>query len=64
MFRFARWMRKALGGVAILGLVLGMASLAGCGQKAEEEKQAEGYYEGPMQPKSERVGIPGQQSGQ
>lgn len=64
MRKLTRLLQKTLGGMALLGLVLGMVSLSGCAQKAEEEKQAEGYYEGPMQPKSERVGSPGQQAGQ
>ncbi len=44
-----------------LALVLAMGSLTACGS-SQEEKQAEGYYEGPMAPKSERVGTPGQQT--
>lgn len=49
--------------VALAGVLMGL-SLSACGP-SEEEKQAGGYYEGPMQPKTERVGTPGQQqSGQ
>lgn len=58
-------MRKLLLSAASLLSVLVMASLSACSKGSEEEKQAGGYYEGPMQPKSERVGSPAQQqSGQ
>ncbi|MCS7190933.1 MAG: hypothetical protein NZ843_04965 [Fimbriimonadales bacterium] len=56
--------RKMLLSVAALASMLLGLSLSACGSSGEE-KQAEGYYEGPMQPKTERVGTPGQQqSGQ
>ncbi len=60
-------MRRKLGRLAtfVLGsfaLILALGTLSACGSNPEE-KQAEGYYEGPMQPKSERVGSPGQQAG-
>ncbi|MFQ3610283.1 MAG: hypothetical protein SNJ72_02210 [Fimbriimonadales bacterium] len=59
-------MRTKLGSLVALALgslalVFAMGTLTACGSKAEE-KQAEGYYEGPMQPKNERVGTPGQQA--
>lgn len=58
-------LRKALLGATALLSVLMVFSLSGCSGGSDQEKQAEGYYEGPMQPKSERVGSPGQQqSGQ
>jgi len=44
--------------------VLTVFSLSACSGGSNQEKQAEGYYEGPMLPKSERVGSPGQQGGQ
>lgn len=50
-----------LGLTALLGVLM-VFSLSACGGSSEE-KQAEGYYEGPMQPKSERVGSPAQQQG-
>lgn len=56
--------RHLLLGVASLASVLLIAGLSACsGGSSEDEKQAGGYYEGPMQPKSERVGSPGQQQG-
>jgi len=62
-------MRTAIRQVLLLGTallsVLVALSLSACSGSSNEEKQAEGYYEGPMQPKSERAGSPGQQpSGQ
>lgn len=57
-----RTLRRMLLGVASLASVLMMLGLSAC-SSAPEEKQAEGYYEGPMQPKSERVGSPAQQQG-
>lgn len=58
-------LRKALLGATTLLSVLAVFSLSACSGGSDQEKQAEGYYEGPMQPKSERVGSPGQQqSGQ
>lgn len=58
-------LRQMLLGVASLASVLMMLGLSACSGSKDEEKQAGGYYEGPMQPKSERVGSPGQQqSGQ
>lgn len=58
-------LRKVLLGATTLLSVLAVFSLSACSGGSDQEKQAEGYYEGPMQPKSERVGSPGQQqSGQ
>jgi uncharacterized lipoprotein len=54
--------RALLLGTALLS-VLTVFSLSACSGGSDKEKQAEGYYEGPMQPKSERVGSPGQQQG-
>jgi uncharacterized lipoprotein len=54
--------RVLLLGTALLS-VLTVFSLSACSGGSDQEKQAEGYYEGPMQPKSERVGSPGQQQG-
>jgi uncharacterized lipoprotein len=56
-------LRKALLGATALLSVLTVFSLSACSGGSDQEKQAEGYYEGPMQPKSERVGSPGQQQG-
>jgi uncharacterized lipoprotein len=56
-------LRKALLGATALLSVLTVFSLSACSGGSDKEKQAEGYYEGPMQPKSERVGSPGQQQG-
>jgi uncharacterized lipoprotein len=56
-------LRKALLGATALLSVLTVFSLSACRGGSDQEKQAEGYYEGPMQPKSERVGSPGQQQG-
>ncbi len=57
-------MRKAL---KLLGLIAGVSllvlnafMLGGCGNKEETSAASEGYYEGPMKPKSERVGAPTQ----
>ena len=47
---------------ALVGVLMAL-SLSACSGGSNEEKQAGGYYEGPMQPKSERVGSPGQQQG-
>lgn len=55
-------MRKLLLGAASMLSVLMILGLSAC-SGGSEEKQAEGYYEGPMQPKSERVGSPAQQQG-
>ncbi|BCW95457.1 MAG: hypothetical protein WHS44_00040 [Fimbriimonadales bacterium] len=55
-------MRKLLLCLTALLSVLLAFGLSACGSSSEE-KQAEGYYEGPMQPKSDRVGSPGQQQG-
>jgi hypothetical protein len=54
--------RALLLGTALLS-VLTVFSLSACSGGSDQEKQAEGYYEGPMQPKSDRVGSPGQQQG-
>lgn len=56
-------LRRMLLGVASLASVLVMFGLSACRGGSDDEKQAGGYYEGPMQPKSERVGSPGQQQG-
>jgi hypothetical protein len=56
-------LRKALLGATALLSVLTVFSLSACSGGSDKEKQAEGYYEGPMQPKSDRVGSPGQQQG-
>ena len=48
---------------ALVGVLMAL-SLSACSGGSNEEKQAGGNYEGPMQPKSERVGSPGQQQGQ
>lgn len=46
--------RSLLLGLGTLALLLtATVSLTGCGKK-EEETSAEGYYEGPMKPKTER----------
>ena len=52
--------RALLLGTALLSVLVAL-SLSACSVGSNQEKQAEGYYEGPMQPKSERVGSPGQQ---
>jgi uncharacterized lipoprotein len=52
--------RALLLGTALLSVLVAL-SLSACSDGSNEEKQAGGYYEGPMQPKSERVGSPGQQ---
>ncbi len=49
--------RVALVILSLLWLVTMGLSLTACGKK--EEPQAEGYYEGPMLPKSQRTGSPG-----
>ena len=49
-------------GTALLSVLVAL-SLSACSGGSDKEKQAEGYYEGPMQPKSDRVGSPGQQQG-
>jgi uncharacterized lipoprotein len=54
--------RALLLGTALLSVLVAL-SLSACSGGSNQEKQAEGYYEGPMQPKSERVGSPGQQQG-
>jgi hypothetical protein len=54
--------RALLLGTALLSVLVAL-SLSACRGGSDQEKQAEGYYEGPMQPKSERVGSPGQQQG-
>lgn len=41
--------------LSLLWLVVIGLSLTACGKK--EEPQAEGYYEGPMLPKSQRTGT-------
>ena len=56
-------LRQMLLGAAALLSVLVALSLSACSGGSDKEKQAEGYYEGPMQPKSDRVGSPGQQQG-
>jgi hypothetical protein len=55
--------RQMLLGIVALLSVLTVFSLSACSGGSDQEKQAEGYYEGPMQPKSDRVGSPGQQQG-
>lgn len=59
----AKTLRQMLLGLTALLSVLMAFSLSACSGGSNEEKQAEGYYEGPMQPKSERVGSPAQQQG-
>lgn len=44
--------------MSLLWLVVIGLSITACGKK--EEPQAEGYYEGPMLPKSQRTGTPAQ----
>lgn len=44
--------------MSLLWLVVIGLSITACGKKAEP--QAEGYYEGPMLPKSQRTGTPAQ----
>lgn len=44
--------------MSLLWLVVIGLSITACGKK--EEPQAEGYYEGPMLPKSQRTGAPAQ----
>mgnify|MGYP001627659783 CR=1 FL=1 len=56
-------MRKLFLGMASLLSLFIILGLSACSGSSEEEKQAGGYYEGPMQPKSERVGSPAQQQG-
>lgn len=56
-------LRQVLLGVASLASALMMLGLSACSGSSKDEQQAGGYYEGPMQPKSERVGSPGQQQG-
>lgn len=62
------WMRKrivtwllALLAVAFMGAA-NLLMLSGC--QRQEEKAAEGYYEGPMRPKSQRGGQGGVSQGQ
>ena len=50
--------RALLLGTALLSVLVAL-SLSACSGGSDKEKQAEGYYEGPMQPKSERVGSIG-----
>lgn len=62
MLRLMRKLTLILGACILL---VGSVGLTACGSKQEEEgTQSGGYYEGPMQPKSERMGAPGQQAGQ
>ncbi len=49
--------RGILIGLSLLWLVTIGLGMTACGKK--EDPQAEGYYEGPMLPKSERSGSPG-----
>ncbi len=52
--RLSKVARSLLLGLGTAAFLLTAAtSLTGCGKK-EEEASAEGYYEGPMKPKSER----------
>lgn len=44
--------------LSLLWLVPLAVGMSACGKK--EEPQAEGYYEGPMLPKSQRTGGPAQ----
>ena len=53
MGKLISMMRSALLRLGAIALLLTTTlSLSGCGKK--EEPSAEGYYEGPMKPKSER----------
>lgn len=53
-----RMVRVLLLVMSLLWLVVIGLSITACGKK--EEPQAEGYYEGPMLPKSQRTGTPAQ----
>ncbi len=50
--------RALLLGTALLSVLVAL-SLSACSGGSNQEKQAEGYYEGPMLPKSQRMGPPG-----
>ena len=52
-------LRKALLGAMALLSVLTVFSISACSGGSNQEKQGEGYYEGPMLPKSQRMGPPG-----
>jgi hypothetical protein len=63
MGRLNKVWRSALLGLGVVALMLvSPVSLTGCGKK-EAETSAEGYYEGPMKPKSERGVSPTQGGG-
>lgn len=54
MNKFIKVLRSVLLGLGTVALLLApTVSLNGCGKK-EAEPSAEGYYEGPMKPKTER----------
>lgn len=54
----AKFRQVLLGATALLSVLMAF-SLAACGGGSNEEKQAEGYHEAPMLPKSQRMGPPG-----
>ncbi len=61
--RTARLLRKLGLVLGTCALLIGSLGLTACGSKEETETKSGEYYEGPMTPKSERQGVPGQQTG-
>lgn len=59
----ARLLRNLVLALGACALLIGSLGLTACGSKEETETKSGEYYEGPMAPKSERVGAPGQQAG-